>query len=208
MKQHDRNDFCVLYVEPTDEKAEVFNALVGHNKPVVLMLADQIRVLQRPEDFAELKHIKRQLPFPIVFVATTKSDRLLQLAGRTGFPIYPSLHAFTDALAKGHLTRRGGNDTSRPPSRQTIPLDSSHAMYTDAPTETTAPLVPLVAPTTDKLSPRATPQYPEQRTNRVPSYKKGNSPKDACHSSLLCCLSLHYLLPDLVHFLSLSPRCQ
>ena len=187
MKQHDRNDFCVLYVEATDEKATVFNALIGQNKPVVLMLADQIRVLQRPEDFAELKHIKRQLSFPIAFVATTKSDRLLQLAGRNGFPVYPSLHTFTDALAKGQITRHLGNDMSRPP-RQTIPLDPSHDIHTDALAEKTAPLVqPAItdniflrseAPVAQLAEPVHTSKTASrQLTEPMPPIQKGSSSK-------------------------------
>ncbi len=192
MKQHDRNDFCVLYVEPTDEKAEVFNALIGQNKPVVLMLADQIRVLQRPEDFAELKHVKRQLPFPIAFVATTKSDRLLQLAGRNGFPVYPSLHTFTDALATGHMTRRVGNDVSRP-ARQTIPLDPSRAAHIDALAENTAPLAPLVpSATTGKLSARSAP-LTEQRTEPMPRMPK-KQPRKSRLPLILVVLTITALL--------------
>lgn len=148
MKYNDAGDFCVLYVEPMDEKTALFPTILGQKKPVVLMLAEQTRVLQRPEDFTELKHVKRQLDQPIVFVAI-QSERLLQLAHRNGFPVYPSMDTLADALAKGHMTRQRTKAT-------TMPLDPARIAHLS---NETLPLVPLSrnAHATDTLPPAPSP---------------------------------------------------
>jgi len=104
MKQNDNGDFCVIYVEPTDEKAELLQALQGLQKPVVIMLAEQSRAFQRPEDFSTLKHVKRQLDLPIVFVMPA-GGHLAHLAARQGFPVYLSMDDLAAALSAGQLTR-------------------------------------------------------------------------------------------------------
>ncbi|MBV9707951.1 MAG: hypothetical protein JO125_11160 [Chloroflexi bacterium] len=105
MKRDDTGDFCVLYVEPNDERATLFNTIVEQKKPIVLMVAQQAQVLQRPEDFAALKHMKRQLDVPIVFVIP-RGERVTMLAGRNGFPVYSSMEALANALATGQLVRQ------------------------------------------------------------------------------------------------------
>ncbi len=117
MKRSDSGDFCVLYVEPDDEKASLFQEILEQKKPIVIMLADQARVFQRPEDFAELKHIRRRLDVPILFV-TAGSERLVHLAGRNGFPVYLSMDALVNALKQGQAGRQRGV------VRKTIPLGS------------------------------------------------------------------------------------
>ncbi len=144
MKYNDTGDFCVLYVEPMDDKTALFTTIIGQKKPVVLMLAEQTRVLQRPEDFTELKHVKRQLDQPVVFVAT-QSERLLQLAHRNGFPVYPSMDALSNALANGYMTRQRTRAT-------TMPL---HPAQVASLSHKTAPLTPPPPSvhTTDTLFP-------------------------------------------------------
>jgi hypothetical protein len=104
MKQNDNGDFCVIYVEPVDEKAELLQMLQGMQKPVVIMLAEQSRAFQRPEDFSTLKHAKRQLDLPIVFVMPAGGN-LAQLAARQGFPVYLSMDDLAAALTAGQLSR-------------------------------------------------------------------------------------------------------
>jgi hypothetical protein len=117
MKQSDSGDFCVLYVEPDDEKSALFQKILEQKKPIVLMLAEQAHVFQRPEDFAELKHIRRHLDMPILFVASG-SERLVHLAGRHGFPVYLSMDALIKALKAGQVGKQRGV------ARKTIPLGS------------------------------------------------------------------------------------
>jgi hypothetical protein len=131
MKRNDNGDFCILYVEPTDNRTTLIQAIAGQKKPVVIMLAGQARVFQRPEDFSALKHVKRQLDVPIVFVIPG-SERMTQMASRNGFPVYLSMDALADALAMGNLARQ------RSAIRATAPLASS--AHT---TKKTVPLPPL-----------------------------------------------------------------
>ena len=156
MKYNDTGDFCVLYVEPMDDKTALFTTIIGQRKPVVLMLAEQTRVLQRPEDFAELKHVKRQLDQPIAFVAA-QSERLLQLAHRNGFPVYPSMDALADALAKGHMTRQRTRATTMPLNpAQVASLSNKTTPLTPPPpnVHTTDTLFPAQnVPTTNTLFP-------------------------------------------------------
>ncbi|MBV9688364.1 MAG: hypothetical protein JO202_01505 [Ktedonobacteraceae bacterium] len=105
MKRDDAGEFCILYVEPTDDRATLFNAIGEQKKPVVLMMAEQAQVLQRPEDFSALKHVKRQLDIPVAFVIP-RSERLTMLAGRNGFTVYSSMDAVANALAAGQLVRQ------------------------------------------------------------------------------------------------------
>lgn len=117
MKRNDSGDFCVLYVEPDDERNVLIEAISGQKKPVVILLAEQSRAFQRPEDFATLKHIRRQLDRPIVFVIPS-SEHLTQQAARHGFPVYLSMDALANALSVGQLSRQ------RVPTRTTGPLSN------------------------------------------------------------------------------------
>jgi len=109
MKRGDSGDFCMLYIEPEDDKSAVF-ALVGEQKkPVVILLSmppgaqAKIRVFQRPEDFSDLKHLRRQRGLTVIFVITG-NEYLRQLALRNGFPAYTSIDVLSDALEEGYLS--------------------------------------------------------------------------------------------------------
>src|SRR5207244_257554 len=104
MKKNDSGDFCVLYLEPGDDKNSLFQVIAGQKKPVVIMLAEQSRVFQRPDDFSALKHVKRQLDLPVVFVIP-HSGHFTQMAARSGFPVYLSIDALADALTVGQIAR-------------------------------------------------------------------------------------------------------
>ena len=105
MKRSDSGDFCVLYVEPEDDKSAVFASLGEQGKPAVILLSSswaqtRARVFQRPEDFSDLKHLKRQSDLTIFFVITG-NEYLRQLATRNGFPTYSSIDALAEALVEG-----------------------------------------------------------------------------------------------------------
>jgi hypothetical protein len=114
MKKNDSGDFSVLYIEPNDEKVELFPVLAGQKKPVVLMLAEQSHAFQRPEDFSALKHIKRQYSLTIIFVFA-HSTQLKQLATKNGFLVYASMDKLADAVSAGQMARQ------RALSRPTMP---------------------------------------------------------------------------------------
>jgi hypothetical protein len=141
MKANDAGDFSMLYVEPTDEKAALLGFISEQKKPVVIMLPTQTRlkVFQHPDDYGELKHVKRQLDLPIVFVMS-RNEHLRQLAGRNGFPAYVSIDALADALSKGHLAL----SRQRTLARKTVPLKApTLANEPDATTRRTIPLAPI-----------------------------------------------------------------
>ncbi len=133
MKRNDTEDFCILSLEPADDKAALIQNMTGQHKPVVILLAEQTRLFQRPEDFADLKHVKRQLNLSIVFVIP-QSERLTLLAGRHGFPVYLSLDALADALMVGQLTRQRTLNaalarTTTPLTRLSGPLPTTPRPY-------------------------------------------------------------------------------
>src|SRR5579859_3868628 len=105
MKRSDSGDFCLLYIEPEDEKSAVFALVREQSKPVVILLQPtgaqtRARVFQHPEDFSDLKHLKRQRDLTIFFVIAG-NDYLRQLATRNGFPTYTSIDALGEALEEG-----------------------------------------------------------------------------------------------------------
>ncbi len=120
MKLNENGDFCLLYVEPEDERQQLFEAVGRQKKPVVLMLPlapgqPRSRLFQRPEDFSDLKHVKRQADVPVIFL-TAGSERLAQLAARYGFPAYSSIDAFAETLAHGRRAERPGSERNPPPA--------------------------------------------------------------------------------------------
>lgn len=134
MKKNDSGDFSVLYVEPTDEKAELFPVIAGQKKPIVLMLAEQVQTFQRPDDFTTLKHIKRQYDLTIIFVIAHSSQQA-QLASRNGFPVYQSMESLVQAVSAGQLVRQ------RALARPTIPLASKvEAQMPEIASKNTLPL--------------------------------------------------------------------
>ncbi len=160
MKRNDTGDFCLLYIEPADDRATVFQVISEQKKPVVILLPGQYksRVFQHPEDFGTLKHVKRQLDVPIIFV-TSGSERLTQIASRNGFPVYPSIDALSDAVSMGKLSLSrqrtlAKTGTLTPPepcisTRKTVPLahmqpgTAQSVNGTQVFKRKTVPLVPL-----------------------------------------------------------------
>jgi hypothetical protein len=144
----------VLYVEPDDEKGELFPVIAGQKKPVVLMLAEQSRAFLRPEDFSALKHIKRQYSLAIIFVFA-HSSQLKQLASKNGFPVYDSMDRLADAISAGHMVRQ------RALARPTLSLDEQ------LPRRNTRPLPPQDPVIEQVVMPPAPPE-PELRQSDEP----------------------------------------
>ncbi len=117
MKKNDTGDFSVLYVEPDDERVALFLVIAGQKKPVVLMLAEQVRVFQRPDDFTALKYLKRQQNLTIIFVIA-QGGQMAQMAAKNGFPVYLSMDSLIHAVSVGQVARQ------RSLSRPTIPLSN------------------------------------------------------------------------------------
>ena len=70
MKLNDAGDFCMLYVEPADDREPLLTFISEQRKPVVVMLPvkSRLKVFQHPDDFNDLKQVKRQLDLQVVFV--------------------------------------------------------------------------------------------------------------------------------------------
>jgi hypothetical protein len=163
MKSNDAGDFCVLYVESTDERTALLEFISEQKKPVVIMLPVQsrLKVFQHPDDFGDLKHVKRQLALPIVFVVSG-NELLRKLAWRNGFPAYVSIDALADSLSKGHLAL----SRQRTLARKTVPLNpSTPETERGVSTRRTVPLAPT-PPLVQQSAPKAvsSPQLP-----RVPA---------------------------------------
>src|SRR5579875_1602078 len=115
MKLNENGDFCLLYVEPEDEKLSLFETISAQTKPVVLMLPlaagqPRSRLFQRPEDFSDLKHVRRQSGVSVTFL-TSGSEFLALMAARYGFPAYSSIDVFAEALAHGQRSEREESET-------------------------------------------------------------------------------------------------
>ncbi len=135
MKHNNSGAFCMIYIEPEDERAVVFASISDQQKPVVLMLpvSGRVKAFSRPEDFSDLKHIKRQQQLTILFVIA-HNEHLRQLAARNGFPAYPSVDALSETFARGQSMF--AHQSARPRSAaKTAPLVSpSSAPTTLTPT--------------------------------------------------------------------------
>lgn len=163
MKLSDTGDFCVLYIEPEDDKTTVFELVSEQKKPVVILLSppsgaqSKPRVFQRPEDFSDLKHLRRQHDLTLFFVITG-NEYLRQLAARNGFATYVSIDALGEALEEGHssLTRQRANAKNAPTIAS--PISPLPAM---SPTLTAKPAVNISVRRTVPLAPAH--QSPEPR---------------------------------------------
>lgn len=178
MKLNDNGDFCLLYVEAADEKQRLFEAIRAQKKPVVLLLPQvagqaRSRLFQRPEDFSDLKHVRRQTGVPIIFL-TARSELLAQMAARHGFPSYPSVDAFAEVLEYGYSAENEDGETKAYPypgrRARTGPLAPSPAQL--AAIRRATPTGPLSARSGDApwpvLAGSSTPVAPAEYTPSFP----------------------------------------
>ncbi|QBD83157.1 hypothetical protein EPA93_47240 [Ktedonosporobacter rubrisoli] len=179
MKRNDNGDFCILYVEPDDDKTSLLQAIVDQKKPVVIMLADQARLFQRPEEFVELKHVKRQRDLTIIFVIPG-GGRVTRMANRNGFPAYASMEALVQALASGPLARQhvlsrapAAEQASQPAAfspRKTVPLVSEVEIPVPEMRSVSSPkrTAQLTPPTLPPLTPPTLPPLAPSQAARGP----------------------------------------
>jgi hypothetical protein len=162
MKRSDTGDFCVLYIEPEDDKSAVFALLIEQKKPVVILLTSpsgaqtKTRIFQRPEDFSDLKHLRRQNNLTLFFVIAG-NEYLRQLAARNGFPTYVSFDALGEALEEGRssLTHQRMMAKNAPAVAPTYPASPSSRVSQslaakpagNISAKRTVPLTPMSAPT-------------------------------------------------------------
>lgn len=134
MNPNETDDFCVLYVESTDERATLVQTLLAQNKPAVILLAEDAQVFQQGEDFIALKHVQRQLGKLILFVIPAE-EPLQQIVKDHGFPVYSSMDALTEALtacaqAQREMLRRTTSPLNTAPlSHASLDLLERHAPF-------------------------------------------------------------------------------
>jgi hypothetical protein len=178
MKCNNAGDFCMLYVEPTDERTVLLEFISKQKKPVVIMLPAQsrLKVFQHPDDYSDLKHVKRQLDLPIVFVVSG-NEHMRQLAWRNGFPAYISIDALADSLSKGQLAL----SRQRTLARKTVPLSLStpgtERSFSPRRTVPLAPMPPLEQQSVPKgiragVNPALTEEHPTPPVSEVGSGRR------------------------------------
>ncbi|HVU69699.1 MAG TPA: hypothetical protein VHD63_21375, partial [Ktedonobacteraceae bacterium] len=171
MKLNENGDFCLLYIEPSDEKHQLLTTIGEQQKPVVLMLPaagqPRSRLFQRPEDFSDLKYVRRQSGVSIVFV-TAGSDLLAQMAARYGFPSYPTIDDFADFLIHGRRAQHEEDEAKFPPALRRVrtgPLMPSTAIAQLAALRQPLNTRPLAA-TRAESDPWSTQKQPERKTSQ------------------------------------------
>ena len=156
MKLNDTGDFCMLYVEPADDGEPLLTFISEQRKPVVVILPvkSRLKVFQHPDDFNDLKQVKRQLDLQVVFVISG-NELLRKLAWRNGFPAYVSIDALADSIAKGQLAL----SRQRTLARRTVPLSPfTPETERNISARSTAPLEPI--PSSEQQSaPKAVPPF-------------------------------------------------
>ena len=185
MKRSDSGDFCVLYLEPEDDKAAVFALLREQSKPVVILLQPagaqaRARVFQRPEDFSDLKHLRRQRNLTIFFVIAG-NDYLRQLTARNGFPTYTSIDALGEALEDGRssLSHQRALAKNPPPLFEPASPAPPSLRLSPAVMEKPAQSVSMKKTVPLKLASSSSPQHAPVRTHTpvpVPASRHAGDP--------------------------------
>ena len=99
----------VIYVSANDENAQVINAIQGQDrlgrKQVAVVLAEQHKAFQHPEDFDEVKRLRNSLKTQVVFIAPSGPGPA-EFARQRRFYVYSSLENYTKALQDEQLQKK------------------------------------------------------------------------------------------------------
>jgi hypothetical protein len=100
MKQEEMSDMCTILVEEQDRCVEVMEQVRKQHKPVVIVVPERAsQVFQRPEDFHDLKRVKRESGIPVTLILPGH-ERIRNWARRQGFTVYASSETCAKALAR------------------------------------------------------------------------------------------------------------
>ena len=100
MKQEEMSDMCTILVEGQDGRGEVMDQVRKQHKPVVIVVPEYAsQVFQRPEDFQDLRRVKRECGIPITLVLPGH-ERMRNWARRQGFTVYASSETCARMLAR------------------------------------------------------------------------------------------------------------
>jgi hypothetical protein len=123
-----------------------------------MVLAQETRLFQHPDDFTALKQVRRTVHVPFIFVAA-HSEHFKHLARRNRFPVYASMDALAEAVAQGQVLQyrvMSKTPESIGSPKQTVPPShlTPSARYKDVPTQDDTPTMPLpvVPPSPVQLS--------------------------------------------------------
>ncbi len=94
----------IIYVSANDDRKSILTALLTQEKLdrkyIVIALQEQAKAFSRPQDFDDLKGIRRRLKAQIVFVAPNGPGPA-EFARQRRFPVYSSLESFAQSLGDG-----------------------------------------------------------------------------------------------------------
>ncbi|GCE07514.1 hypothetical protein [Dictyobacter aurantiacus] len=96
----------VIYVAPTDDRKSVLGAILTQDKlnrqQIVIVLPNPNKAFQRPQDFDDLKSVRRRIQREMIFVSPSGPGPA-EFARQRNFPVYDSLEAYTQALREGNV---------------------------------------------------------------------------------------------------------
>ncbi len=93
----------IIYVGPNDDRKNVLTAILTQEKlgrkqiAIVLPQNQPNKAFQRPQDFDDLKAVRRKLRAQLIFIAPPGSDPA-EFARQRRFSVYSSLESYTNAL--------------------------------------------------------------------------------------------------------------
>ncbi len=105
----------IIYVAPPDDRKSVLAAILTQEKlgrkqiAIVLPESQQNKAFQRPQDFDDLKTIRRRLHAQLIFIASAGPGPA-EFARQRRFSVYSSLESYHDALRMEPMPARMGKE--------------------------------------------------------------------------------------------------
>lgn len=139
----------IIYVSPNDDRKNVLAAIITQEnlqrKQVAIVLSDANKAFSRPQDFDDLKAMRRKLQTQIVFIAPAGPGPSV-FARQRGFLVYSSLESYANALSDEEVenknaTGRKGWLFNRSKQKSTAHASSTSAAATPSTSFSTQPLV-------------------------------------------------------------------
>ncbi|HTI13722.1 MAG TPA: hypothetical protein VL461_04000 [Dictyobacter sp.] len=107
----------IIYVSPNDDRKSVLAAILTQEKlnreQVVIELPAANKAFSRPQDFDDLKSIRRKLHAQIIFVAPDGPGPA-EFAHQRRFPVFSSLDSYKQSLVGKGRSRSEENEGKRP----------------------------------------------------------------------------------------------
>jgi hypothetical protein len=108
----------VIYVSPDDDRKTVLTAILAEEKlkreQIVLVLPQKNKAFQRPEDFADLKMLRRKLQAELIFV-TPAGPGPAEFARQRRFAVFSTVESFVRTFPTGSTSQ--SDQSSQPNNR-------------------------------------------------------------------------------------------